>query len=137
MNEPMTDTTEITVRSMPEILRDLAIVRRAKEGVKRDADLIVDRENALKDELLVGMLNAGIVTGNGAGLKVSVVKRHTYVVTDDERMITALRAEGPGVLESFSRLDRTGAAKYAADHGLEDVVRLDVTTSLRVSEVQS
>lgn len=62
MNEPMTDSTDTFARDVAALLRDLAIVRKAQSGLKKEIDLVNGEEKALKEELL-GLMQAQSMTG--------------------------------------------------------------------------
>lgn len=138
MNEPMTDGTDTFDRDVAALLRDLAIVRKAQSGLKKEIDLVNGEEKALKEELL-GLMQAQSMTGcNGAGLKVHTRTTTRKDVVDLEALEKALYADE--VLEEYVSTQVVFDTKGAIEYGIQagwDCVSATSTTSLVISEVAS
>ncbi len=131
-NDPQ--PADITERSMPELLRELANVRAARIPLSEELAAMQAKEEAIKAGLFAGMREHGVKTGEGSGLVVSVVTTRRAQIVNDDALIDALGRAG--VLEDFTRLDRAAAAKYALANGLPGVEEA-ATQHLRVQEAKS
>lgn len=118
---------------LPALIARLKLVREQMGPVQSRMAALGETEAEIKAQIHALMEATGINTGEAHDLQVQLKTRKGQAITDEIELLAAITEAG--LLEDFTKFDRTAAAKYAFQHEMPGV-EATTTTYLSVSEVK-